>query len=429
MILKKIVNGKIEKWIILWALAIMLAAFFWSLDGTFLRPKFYTLPVELVVFLEHALWLIVFLPWLIKKRKNLKALTVKDRLAVLRVSIFGGLLWTIFITKAFFLAFAGAVSLATVIILQKLQPVFALILARIFLKEKLKPRFYLRAIIAIGAGYILAFGKDGLALGNINRLNNAAFFSFLAAFAFGSSTVFGKGIVNHLDFKLTAWLRFLCTTFLAFILVLITGNLHVITSLSGLQRGLLGVIVCTSGAMAMFLYYFGLQRVSASAATILELFRPVSAIILDFVINKNVLTPLQIWATIVLLLAFFLIIRSQKKWIATFSAPVVAGRGEGKKLWFCTANLDVSTLSIPYGVYTVDVVWENNTYTWLLHYGERPTFDKGCSAEVYIYNFTWDLYSQTLKIIVHAKIREVMKFASPQALQQQIEKDLQALKI
>ncbi|MEI8091082.1 MAG: hypothetical protein WCG98_02265 [bacterium] len=73
-------------------MAIMLAAFFRSLDGTFLRPQFYTLPVELVVFLEHTLGLIVFLPWLIKKRQKLKALTVKDRLAIFRVSVFGGLL-------------------------------------------------------------------------------------------------------------------------------------------------------------------------------------------------------------------------------------------------------------------------------------------------------------------------------------------------
>jgi len=70
----------------------MLAALLWSLDGIFLRPKFYTLPVELVVFLEHALGLIVFLPWLIKKRNNLKVLTVKDWLAIFWVSVFGGLI-------------------------------------------------------------------------------------------------------------------------------------------------------------------------------------------------------------------------------------------------------------------------------------------------------------------------------------------------
>jgi len=63
----------------------------------------------------------------------------------------------------------------------------------------------------------------------------------------------------------------------------------------------------------MFLYYFGLNRVKASTATILELFMPLSAIILDFVINGNMLSPVQIVATIVLLFAFFQIISSQKK--------------------------------------------------------------------------------------------------------------------
>ncbi|MBU0626331.1 DMT family transporter [Patescibacteria group bacterium] len=54
------------------------------------------------------------------------------------------------------------------------------------------------------------------------------------------------------------------------------------------------IIVFTSGALAMFLYYFGLKRVKASQATILELFRPLSAVILDYSINGNILTPVQI---------------------------------------------------------------------------------------------------------------------------------------
>jgi drug/metabolite transporter (DMT)-like permease len=93
----------------------------------------------------------VLLPRLIKKRRKIKTLTWKDRFAIAWISFFGGLLGTYFITKAFFLAYAGQVTLATVVILQKLQPVFALALARIVLKEKLKPQFYLRALVAIGA--------------------------------------------------------------------------------------------------------------------------------------------------------------------------------------------------------------------------------------------------------------------------------------
>jgi drug/metabolite transporter (DMT)-like permease len=87
-------------------------------------------------------------------------LSKTDRLAIIGVSVLGGLIGTVFITKAFFAAFGGTVTLATVVLIQKLQPVFALILARILLKEKLPSRFYVWAIIAIGAAYVIAFGKE-----------------------------------------------------------------------------------------------------------------------------------------------------------------------------------------------------------------------------------------------------------------------------
>ncbi len=50
MEINKIKFAKLDKKVVLGALAIMLATFFWSLDGTFIRPKFYVLSVGLVVF-------------------------------------------------------------------------------------------------------------------------------------------------------------------------------------------------------------------------------------------------------------------------------------------------------------------------------------------------------------------------------------------
>ncbi len=129
----------IDKKIIIGALAIMLAALFWSLDGTFIRPKFYELPANLVVFLEHFFGFLVLSPFLFLGWFKIQKLSLKDWEAVFWVCLFGGAIGTITITKAFFAAVHGEVTFATVIILQKLQPVFALILARLILKEKLKP--------------------------------------------------------------------------------------------------------------------------------------------------------------------------------------------------------------------------------------------------------------------------------------------------
>jgi len=63
------------------------------------------------------------------------------------------------ITEAYFAAFRGETTLSTVIILQKLQPVFALSMAAILLKEKLSLRFYLWAIVAICSAYMITYGS------------------------------------------------------------------------------------------------------------------------------------------------------------------------------------------------------------------------------------------------------------------------------
>ncbi|MFA6106912.1 MAG: DMT family transporter [Patescibacteria group bacterium] len=288
--------------------AVMLAALLWSLDGVFIRPKLYALPAGLVVFLEHFLGFLVLSPFIFFGRARIRALELKDWGAVAWVSVFGGLIGTLFITKAFFAAVNGEVTFATVVILQKLQPVFALILARIVLGEKLKKSFYFWAGLAIAAAYFLTFGK----LVNPREImitHQAALFAVIAAFAFGSSTVYGKKIVNRLDFGSTSALRFGLTTILAGAYVVVTGGFGGVPLITPEQMKLFAIIVFTSGAAAMFIYYYGLKKISASAATIFELTWPLSAVALDFILNRNILNPVQIGASLLLLVCFFKIVR------------------------------------------------------------------------------------------------------------------------
>lgn len=416
---------KTDKRFMLGALSIMLAALFWSLDGTFIRPKFYELPAGLVVFLEHFFGFIVLSPFLFLTWQKIKSLSIKSWLAIGWVCLFGGAIGTLMITKAFFAAIDGQVTFATVIILQKLQPVFALLLARLILGERLNRKFYFWAILAIVAAYFLAFGKTGLNPTEINLFHSAAFFAFLAAFAFGSSTVFGKRIVNHLDFKSTAALRFGITTLMMLVFVLITGDFFKISQVNNLQWELLLLIVFTSGALSMFIYYFGLKRISASAATIFELFWPFSAIVLDYFFNKNFLTPVQIIATLILLLCFYKVVSQGRAKELIFKAKVVKGMGRGKQLGFPTANLDKIDLDISHGIYLVEVKTEGKEYQGLLHFGYKETFDEEPSLEVLIKDFSGDLYEKDLEIKVLKKIREVKKFSSSNELQEQIKKDLE----
>ncbi len=410
------------------SLAIMLAALFWSIDGLFIRPQFYVLPAQLVVLLEHALGFIVLSPFIFVYWPKIKSLSLKSWLALGWVSLFGGMIGTIFITKAFFSAMDGEVSFATVVILQKLQPIFALLLARVLLKEKLDKKFYVWAAVAIIASYFIAFAKTGLDISSINWLYSGAIFAFIAAFAFGSSTVFGKRAANHLDYKAVAALRFGLTSLLVLILVLIDGSLGSISAVSLRQWELLGLIVLTSGAGAMFVYYFGLRRVPASAATVLELFWPFSALVLDYIFNRNYLNWQQMIALVILLLAFYRIsiLGSLKK--INFSGRVIRGQGRGKGLGYPTANLDKVDLDIPHGIYAVRARLDNKAYLGLMHFGFKDVFREDVSLEVLLKDFSGDIYGEKLEVEVLEKIREVKKFSSPYLLAEEIKKDLEILK-
>ncbi|MDP2944728.1 MAG: riboflavin kinase, partial [bacterium] len=257
---------------------------------------------------------------------------------------------------------------------------------------------------------------------------SGALFAFIAAFAFGSSTVFGKRVANHLDYKAVAALRFGLTSILVFILVALNGSLMSLDLVSSRQWELLALIVLTSGAGAMFVYYFGLRRVPASAATILELFWPFSALVLDYVFNHNYLNLAQLLALVILLVAFYKISVLGRLKKINFSSRVIRGQGRGKAIGWPTANLDKVDLDMPHGIYAVKVKFAGRDYLGLLHFGFKDIFKKEVSLEVFISDFSGDIYGVDLEIEILEKIREVKSFANSNLLVEAIKSDLEVLK-
>ena len=113
------------------------------------------------------------------------------------------------------------------------------------------------------------------------------------------------------------------------------------------------------------------------------------------------------------------------------TGTVVAGEHIGRTIGFPTANIrpnDSSKLIPANGVYAVDVWSESEGITRrraMLNIGTRPTFDgKATTIEVHIPGFEGNLYGKTLTIAFISKIREEICFDSPEALVEQLNKDL-----
>ena len=292
---------KFDKTVFTGAMAICVAATLWGLDGVVLTPRLYSLNIGLVVFIFHALPFLLMNIFMFKEYKHIRIFTKGDVLMFFLLSLFGGAIGTLAIVKALFLVNFQALTI--VVLLQKLQPVFAITLAALILGEKLKRNFLLWSVLAISAGYFLTFGFSlpDFVAGSETAL--AAGYSLLAAFSFGSSTVFSKKVLRKYSFFTATFYRYAFTTLIMLLFVLSTGVFKNIPQITGLQWGIFAIIGITTGSGAIFLYYFGLTRIRAMLATICELCFPVSAILFDYLVNHKILTPLQWVSAAVLIFA------------------------------------------------------------------------------------------------------------------------------
>lgn len=292
------------------AFAIIIAASLWGLDGVALTPQLYNLNIGFVVFLLHLVPFSLMNLYLFREYRHIKDFTKKDFLIFLLIGLFGGSLGTLSIVKALFMVQFQHLSI--VVLLQKLQPVFAILLAYILLGEKIRKGFFIWALVAIGASYTLTFGFHLPHLSTDGNLLYAAIWAVVAAFSFGASTVFSKMALRKFSFYTSNFFRFGFTSAIMFIYVMITGKLGEFANVTPKNWLFFLIIALTIGTAAAFLYYYGLNKVKAIVSTICELFFPISAIFFDYIINKHVLSPIQ-WISAAVMIAAILKISYRKE--------------------------------------------------------------------------------------------------------------------
>ncbi len=146
-----------------------------------------------------------------------------------------------------------------------------------------------------------------------DRTTIASLLALLAAFAWGSSTVLGKHALTKLPFQLVTSLRLTVTALLAGIVLLATQDITTVTEITKPQWSVLILIVVSTGAVALFIYYYGLNRLPASHATIYELFWPLSAISIDWFVRGRSMSPAQAAGSIILLTAIVMLARERQK--------------------------------------------------------------------------------------------------------------------
>jgi drug/metabolite transporter (DMT)-like permease len=209
----------------------------------------------------------------------------------------------------------------TVILLQKVQPLFVIVLARLALGERLTARYWPFFLLAMLGAYLGAFGRleNEQLFDPFGKLPQAAvlaaFYALGAALLWGAGTVLGRFMLSDVPFHTLTGLRFLLA--LPFLAVLVipqndpklgSGMEQVVAGFQQ-QPAALILVALIPGLLGILLYYRGLMRTPASVATLAELAFPFTAILVGWLWLSNPPAPKQLLGFALLWLALLALTR------------------------------------------------------------------------------------------------------------------------
>ncbi|MGA8045563.1 MAG: DMT family transporter [Dermatophilaceae bacterium] len=295
-----------------WLVAV--AASLWGLSALWRSPLARDYPSLAIVFWEHVIIVVLVLPWVIPAAQRLRRTSARTQLAVLVIGAGSSALATTLFTAAFRLG-----DPITPQVLQKLQPLIAVLLATVILGERLRPRFALFLVPGVVGAWLLAFSDP---LGVTVAGAQAALLAVGAAALWAAGTVLGRLASAELRFRDLTALRF---TVGLVTLALIAGLTGTSVALPWSVAPTLVLLAIVPGLLALVLYYLALGRTPASRATMAELAFPLTAAVIGVMAFGARPTPTQ-WLgfVIVLVTVVALAIHEQRAERPAVAAPVRA---------------------------------------------------------------------------------------------------------
>jgi riboflavin kinase / FMN adenylyltransferase len=104
---------------------------------------------------------------------------------------------------------------------------------------------------------------------------------------------------------------------------------------------------------------------------------------------------------------------------------VIHGAKRGRELGYPTANIALDPgFGLKHGIYAVRVMIDGAPHAGVASFGRRPMFDNGAPLlEVFVIDFSGDLYGKTMRVSFEAFLRGEEKFDSLETLIRQMDAD------
>jgi drug/metabolite transporter (DMT)-like permease len=285
-------------------LLVALAAMLWGTDTLFRAPLLQHLAGEpivqatQIVTMEHIVLTIVCLPLLWLGWREIRSLTGPQWRAIILIGVGASALATILFTISF-----SYFHFIETLLLQKTQPLIAILLAHFWLGERISRRAWIWVPVAILGAYCIVIPNPldpGAAWQDFHV--SAGLFAIAAAALWGAATVFGRYALEKVTFTTLTALRFTTALPALLIVLLLLGGPVAFASYRISDVPLYLAIALIPGLFPMLLYYRGLASTPASLATLAELAFPITGILVNlfFVSPSQTVSTWQLVGIVVL---------------------------------------------------------------------------------------------------------------------------------
>lgn len=247
---------------------VALGAGLWGTDALFRRSLATEVSAPTLVFAEHLVLVLVLLPFLPRSIRAFTRTDTRGKFAVVAIGAGASAIATTLFTIAFKIS-SRTGDFVTPVVVQHLQPLFAIAGAVTLLGERIRSRFLLFAVPAIVGVWLLAFPQP-LDI-SISRVS-VALLALAAAVLWAGGTVLGRLVATQLEPVELTTLRFAFGLPTAALIVWLSGNTFWVPDV-GSSAAVVGLAL-VPGLLAMVLYYIGLRRTAAARATLAELAYP-----------------------------------------------------------------------------------------------------------------------------------------------------------
>jgi DME family drug/metabolite transporter len=292
-----------------------LGAALWGTESAWRIPLNDLFDADVIVFWEHVLILLMFLPNLLSQLGELPKIATRSWGYLIFSGFAGSAVGTIFFTLALK---NGNPTVVNVIL--NIQPVISTLGAFLLFGDRLTPRFFLYASIAIVAGIFLSVEQPTLIGVSFAQagLNLGTGYALICAVFWGLSTVAGRGVMIGMPLRLAASLRIVVGLICMTCILLTSGKLHgaaLWPAAAQAHRGTaivaLLLLASISGGIPLLIYFEGLRLTRASTAGYFEMMQTLAAVCITWGFFHAALRPHQVVATIILIAAVAMVQRAQ----------------------------------------------------------------------------------------------------------------------